>query len=434
MHVLIIGFVWPEPCSSAAGSRMLELIDAFRSAHWKVTFASAAQASGHQADLDGRGVTCQSITLNSGSFDEFVTELQPDVVVFDRFMIEEQFGWRVAQACPTALRVLDTEDLHSLRKARRNRLREALRNAGSGLERDAAIATCMAAEPVALFRAMVAEEISYREIAAIQRCDLTLMISEFEISLLVRFFGVARSKLHYCPFMLPQVPLPQDDFSRREHFVSLGNFRHEPNWDAVLWLKERLWPSIRAVLPQTELHIYGAYPPPKATALSSHQDGFIVKGWAADAGQVLSGARVCLAPLRFGAGIKGKLAQAMAVGTPSVTTPVGAEAMRSPDLPWPGVVAAEAGALIAGAIDLYSNAERWRQAQLDGVALYNQRFSRHSHRGALLNKLQQSAQSLAEVRANDFTGAMLRHHAHQSTRYMSKWIETKALLQAAVTG
>jgi len=432
VQVLIIGLVWPEPCSSAAGGRMLGLIESFCLAGWQVAFASPAQATERQADLASLGVACRAIALNSDCFDAFVAETQPDIVVFDRFMVEEQFGWRVAAACPAALRVLDTEDLHSLRKARQIALQAGLKNASSQPSRDAAVARLLAAAPFSLFKQMAAEEITLREVASIQRCDLTLMISDIEVALLVELFNIPPGKLHYCPFMLTASEVSLPAFDQRRHFISIGNFRHAPNWDAVLWLRERLWPSIRAALPEAELHVYGAYPPPKATALHSHRDGFLVKGWAADAHAVLARSRVCLAPLRFGAGIKGKLADAMTAGTPSVTTPIGAEGMAAVGLSWPGAVAGQAAEFVAEAVALYRDPGRWRQAQCDGAILLSQRFSALDHRPKLIDKIQQSHQHLQEIRTADFTGAMMRHHFHQSTRYMSKWIETKARLREAM--
>ena len=116
--LLILGFVWPEPKSSAAGSRMMQLIDLFAAANYNVTFASTAQNLEFSEDLTRIGISIQNIELNSSSFDEFIKELNPEIVLFDRFMVEEQFGWRVSECCPDALKILDTEDLHCLRQAR----------------------------------------------------------------------------------------------------------------------------------------------------------------------------------------------------------------------------------------------------------------------------------------------------------------------------
>ena len=108
--LLIIGYVWPEPNSSAAGSHMLQLIAFFQAQGYVVTFTSPAQQTEHMVDLTDIGVFVEPITLNCDSFDTFIAQLQPDIVLFDRFMMEEQFGWRVAEHCPNALRILDTED------------------------------------------------------------------------------------------------------------------------------------------------------------------------------------------------------------------------------------------------------------------------------------------------------------------------------------
>jgi glycosyltransferase involved in cell wall biosynthesis len=104
------------------------------------------------------------------------------------------------------------------------------------------------------------------------------------------------------------------------HFVTIGNFMHKPNVDSILWLKETLWPQIRAQLPSAELHVWGAYAQDRHRHLTNKKQGFFVKGHADDCFDTLSRYRVLLAPLRFGAGIKGKVADSWAVGTPVVTT------------------------------------------------------------------------------------------------------------------
>src|SRR6056297_4363571 len=116
--ILVIGYVWPEPTTTAAGCRMLQLLDAFLTFGYDITFASTASKTQYSLDLAKLGVQEVAIQLNHSSFDEFVKELSPNVVVFDRFMVEEQFGWRLAEFAPNALRILNTEDLHALRKSR----------------------------------------------------------------------------------------------------------------------------------------------------------------------------------------------------------------------------------------------------------------------------------------------------------------------------
>ena len=421
-RVLIVGYVWPEPRSSAAGSRMIELIELFRAQGWEVTFASAAALSEHRFVLAELGVPEVAITLNCDSFDALVSELQPDMVLFDRFFTEEQFAWRVERTCPQALRVLDTSDLHSLREARQQLLKQAQQACTSEAEKHRLGA--VQADAGQLFAAMAASDIAQREIAAIYRSDLTLMISEFEMQLLQQQFGVPAALLHHCPLMLIPSNTTQPDFATREHFLSIGNFRHAPNWDAVLWLKHALWPLIRQRLPQAQLHIYGAYPPPKATALHNPKQGFLVLGWAEDAHQVMSQARVCLAPLRFGAGIKGKLADAMACGTPSVTTTIGSEGMHG-ELPWAGAVAQSPEAIADAAVALYQSPELWLAAQNNGSRILAERFARGPLGEQLLARLRELGEQREPLRQANFVGSMLRHHSHKSTQYMSQCIAAK---------
>lgn len=422
--LLIVGYVWPEPNSSAAGSRMMELIHIFLQQHWSVIFASAASLSEHRADLLSIGVTEQAIELNNSSFDDYVAQLQPDAVMFDRFFTEEQFGWRVEQACPNALRILNTEDLHSLRHIRQKMLKQSQRPLHNEIDRQSV--QPVLAGSAELFEKMSEDDMSQREIAAIFRCDLTLIISEFEMDLLIKYFNVPERLLHYCPFLtttaLEKSDLP--DFTAREHFIAIGNFRHEPNWDSVCYLKYAIWPLIRSQLPFAQLHVYGAYPPPKALQLHKPQQGFHVKGWADDAINVIKQARVCLAPLRFGAGLKGKLMDAMRTGTPSVTTPIGAEGMCD-GLAWGGAVASSAQGIAEAAIELYLNEPLWNMAQRQGFAILSEHLGKQDQAKLLVERLAELRETFLQERQQNFIGNMLRHHSHKSTQYMSQWIEAK---------
>ncbi|WP_137169478.1 glycosyltransferase family 4 protein [Marinomonas sp. FW-1] len=404
MHLLVIGYVWPEPNSSAAGSRMMQLLNSFHKEQWQISFASPAQQTEHMADLSQLGIEAEHIELNSDSFDHYIAEKKPDIVVFDRFMMEEQFGWRVEKFSPDSLRVLNTEDLHSLRQARHNALKQNREFVIEDLYNDHGI----------------------REIAAIHRCDLTLMISEVEAKLLVDQFHAPETHVFHLPFMLPE-PQQTDtlrSFEDREHFISIGNFRHAPNWDAVLQLKTEIWPKIRKRLPKAEMHIYGAYPPPKATQLHNAKEGFLVKGWAEDAQAVMQQARLCLAPLRFGAGIKGKLVEAMQVGTPSITTSIGAESMHGV-LPWNGVITDNIDTFVDAAVSLYEDKESWLLMQQNGNTILQARYQAEEWEPKLINRLKLQLQLKESLRNKHFLGLMLRHHSLKSTQYMSQWIELK---------
>ena len=408
--LLVIGYVWPEPNSSAAGSRMLQLIDIFQAQQYNVTYASPALESDHMIDLETLDIKKVSIELNNSSFDDYINTLKPDVVLFDRFMMEEQFAWRVEKQCPSALRLLETVDLHCLRQARH----QAVKN-----NKDALI----------LDNLDLNNDTALREVASILRCDLSLLISEYEIALLKNNYHVNEELLLYLPFMYESINKEECikqwlAFDKRENFVTIGNFRHEPNWDSVLYLKNKIWPLIKAELKNAELHVYGSYPPKKAQQLHNPKQGFYIKGWADDAIDTLSQYRICLSPLRFGAGMKGKLADAMLSGTPSVTTSIGAESMHG-KYDWPGVIADEPSSIAKAAIELYGDKNKWEQYQLNGISIVNDIFNKEANEKILLNKLSSILNSLDEHRNNNFTGMMLRHHKMKSTMYMSQWIEAK---------
>lgn len=404
--LLVVGYVWPEPKSSAAGSRMLSLLSMFRAQGWTVIFASPAEKSPHRFDLSQWHISEEQIQLNDSSFDEQLKEWQPDMVMFDRFMLEEQFGWRVEQQCPNALRLLDTEDLHFLRLARQQAFKAGREVTLQDLH----------------------SEQAQREIAAIYRSDLTLIISEAEMQLLTEHFNVPKALLCYSPFWLDtEIAADLPEFAQRQHFVSIGNFRHEPNWQAVLWLKQQIWSLIRKQLPKAELHIYGAYPPPKATQLHQPKDGFLIKGWAEDAAEVIKSARVLLAPLPFGAGLKGKFIDAMAQGTPNVTTAVGAEAMLHQG-EWAGLMGETAQEIADAAVLLYQDETLWQQKQQQGFVILAKRFAIHEHQPRVWQQLMDVQQQLSQHRLTNFTGAMLRHHQHRSTQFMAQWIEAKTKL------
>ena len=401
----MIGHVWPEPTSSAAGWRILQLIRLFISNKYEVSFACAATKSPHSYPLEQEDMDCHDILLNDSSFDDLVRTISPDVVMFDRFMVEEQFGWRVAEACPQAIRILDTEDLHFLRHARQEAFKKN----------------------IPWDDGLLYSDLAKREIASILRSDLSIVISKEEITLLKEKFGIAEGIISYLPFFEEQLSTDVlstwKGFDERAHFVFIGNFLHEPNWKTVQLLKTEYWPIVRKRVPKAELHIYGAYPSQKVWQLHNPKEGFVVKGRAEDARETLSHYRVLFAPIPFGAGLKGKFVDAMLSGTPSVSTTVGTEGMDNGN--WAGYITDDPEELIENAIELYNDSTSWESKQALIPQSLQRTTSDKQQQDSFMQQVENIRLHLDQHRNANFIGQILQSQQHGATRYMSLWIEEK---------
>lgn len=399
--MLVIGLVWPEPTSSAAGWRILQIIDLFISNGFEVTFASAASKSEYSYPLKDKGIVEKEIALNDSTFDQWIQNLQPDYVLFDRFMVEEQYSWRVSQSCPAAIRILDTEDLHFVRNARQQAYKK-------GLETE---------------KSMYYSDLAKRELASIYRSDLSILISEFEINLLKEEFRIDPALICYLPFHLEsrnKLEVPR--FEERSNFMFIGNFIHEPNWKTVQVIKE-IWPIIRKRLPQAEVHIYGAYPSEKVNQLHNEAQGFFIKGRAEDAVETMKNYRVLLAPIPFGAGQKGKFIDALYAGTASVSSLVGAEGMFQ-GLAWPGYIADTTADLIEKAILLHENKAEWEISRQKSMDILEQ-FDGKNWGQNLMKRITEIEDDVSQHRSNNMVGQILWSSQFLSTKYLSQWIEEK---------
>ena len=392
--LLVLSSVWIEPTSSAAGYRMLQLLKVFRNLDYVIHYATPALKTGNEYTED---METHCIALNSDSFDEFVTNLEPAAVLYDRFMVEEQFGWRVRACFPEIIQVLDTEDLHFLRKARAKAV-----NSGN---------------PLNLYT-----EDCKREIASILRCDLTIMISQFEIKLLEDKFQIAADQLVYLPFIYEPESKRVGGFDSRKNFLSIGGFMHAPNMDAVRQLK-KLWPEIRKKT-GAEIHLYGSYAGPEALQMNDPKTGFLIKGRAEAVDPLMNSYRVLLAPLRFGAGQKGKLFDALKGGMPSVTTLVGVEGMLEDDQQWSGMVADTDDAFVEAAANLYSDKVLWGNAAQNCERLLTENFSKNYALNAE-RQIQACEQNLLGHRQRFFVGEVMKTDQQARYKYLSKYIEQK---------
>jgi O-antigen biosynthesis protein len=402
--LLIIGMVWPEPTSSAAGQRMLQLIKVFSNMKFDITFACAAAKNSSSYDLNSIGVKSVSIALNCDTFDDFIKNLNPNIVVYDRYITEEQYGWRITEHCPNALKILDTEDLHGLRKAREIAFKQ---NDVFGLQH-------------------LHNPVMYRELASIYRCDLSLIISKSEMDFLNKM-GVPSFLIHYLPFLI-ETKKPGElqnlpSFEERKDFVTIGNFRHAPNYQSILKLRQ-LWPKLKIRIPKARLLVYGAYESGKVSQLNNITEGFIIKGFATDVSTVMQQAKVCLAPLPFGAGLKGKVFDAMLNGTPVVTSTIGSEGIfSSEDLKFS--VADREEAFVEYAATLYGEKNLWIAYQQKSFELIHNRFDKALFETSFKNKLLKLLANIKSHRLQNFTGGMLTQQSFQSSKYLSKWIMEK---------
>ncbi len=384
---------------------MERLIKRFYADGYEITFASSSGYSSRSAKFS-EVAHWKNIELNSHSFNVLVKNLNPAIVLFDRFTTEEQFGWRVADECPNALRILDTEDLHFLRKGRE----KAIKSGEEFSDR------------------FIFSDEAKREIASIYRSDLSLIISEYEMELLTNKFKIPKEILLYLPFQLSESEIFSEkitpEFSDRTGFMTIGNFRHPPNLDSVRLLKKTIWPKIKKLLPVTTLHIYGSYPTEEVFQMHKPQEGFLIKGQIQDSEKAFTSARVCLAPLRFGAGLKGKFLEAMTYKTPLVTTPIGAEGMFN-ETSCPGLISKDFDILAQLAVALHEGEALWREKSNAGIHVLKSRFMYRTENDELLTRVNEVLKNLATQRKNNFIGQMLQFHTMRSSEFMSRFIQEK---------
>ncbi len=403
MKILIIGKVWPEPTSSAAGRRMKQLISLLQQ-KGEVHFACANASTGHEINLTELGVFTKNIELNNDSVNAYFQDLQPDVVVFDRFITEEQYGWRVMEACPHALRILNTEDLHFLRKTRQQYVKKTQQIASSldGLD--------------------FQNEETARELAAIYRCDWNLIISPFEMELLTKQMKVPSETLFHFPIFTEEKKQVNNTAT---HFLFVGNFLHEPNADAVRMLVEgKIWEQIHVKIPQAQLLIVGAYPNQHFLQMQNEKRGIRVLEHAENMEEIYAQTRVSLVPLRFGAGIKGKILESIEFGVPFVSTSIGAEGMYLEKLQ-ENCMADSWDIFIEKAVNLYQNETVREQVISDGNEILNSSFSQEKWASLFLQQFDNVYKTYLEQRKQNYFSFTLQHHSVMSTRYLSKWIMEK---------
>lgn len=466
---------WPYFCASAAGVRSWSVLHAMRAAFGRVHVASAAAEREATVSLRAAGLT--ATRLPTQDFSAHPTLASPRAALFDRFYVEEMYSWRVDRA---ALRVLDTQDLHHVR-AYRQRLVE---------EHEASSADAMREN------CPVDDDTLCRELAACHRSDVVLAVSAAE-ALRLLALGIPFHKVVLAPFFYPprspaetpwtasmagepaaRAPAPRPAFADRSGYVYIGNFRHPPNLDGLRLLLGHVWPAIRARhaahrpdAPLPELDVHGAYAGtiPRRLAAEYGAEGVRFRGFAPCQFRALAARRVQLAPLRFGAGIKGKVADGWHAGTPCITTPVGAEGMDGQEVQarrdlarrvaaaaaatagdtnggeahqkageadgtgdgglWPFggdvVDAVDVDGAADAAFALHEDPGRWNAAQAAGDRLLARLFDARAHEPQLAAALRAASLHAPAHRGRDATQAVLWHASLRYTEIHGRLVERR---------
>ncbi|WP_222565174.1 glycosyltransferase [Novilysobacter antarcticus] len=348
-NVLVIDAFSPRPDRDSASLRLLNLMLMLREEGAHVVFLPADR--GHAGDYT-REMQQLGIEVWYAPFAQpLPTWLRKHGPRFDSVLVCRHYVMRevlplLRRHAPQARVILDTVDLHYLREQR-----------GAELAKDPA-------------RARAALRTRRSELDVIARSDATFVVSEVERDLLARELPDSRVEVLSNLHRMGGEGLP---YEQRRDVMFVGGFRHPPNVDAACWFVEKVWPLLRAQEPALQFHCIGGDVPPEVQALSA-QPGVIVHGHVPDLTPLLAGVRLTVAPLRYGAGVKGKVNQPMAHGQPVVATACAIEGMHlrhGEDV----LVADDAAGFAAAVLRVYREPDLWHQLARNGRENIQRHFS-----------------------------------------------------------
>ncbi|HEY5307687.1 MAG TPA: glycosyltransferase [Casimicrobiaceae bacterium] len=355
-RVLVVDACMLTPDQDAGSLRMQAILEILTSLACKVTFVAdnLEYREPYVTQLQQRGVEvlfhpyvasiAQVLADRGGEF---------DIVVMSRHYVAVQHIDAVRTFAARALVVFDTVDLHFLRAQRQAELEgSAIARAASRSKRD-------------------------EELALIRKADVTLVVSHYEQALLGELVPDARvmvlSTIHD---LLPA----GKSFAQREGLVFIGGFQHPPNADAVLWYAQEILPRVREALPGTRTYIVGSKVPASIRALAA--EDFVVTGHVPDVAPYFTGCLASIAPLRYGAGVKGKINLAMSYGLPVIATTPSIEGMHlRPDEDV--AVADDPAAFAQQIVRVCTDEALWQKLAAGGRDNIRRHFSRDVARGTI---------------------------------------------------
>lgn len=355
-HILIVDALTPDAARDSGSLRMLNIMRLLRELGWRVSFMAdnrmAAREEIVQLGRVGVHVLCKPWSPS------LATWLRREGAALDAVMLCRHYVAApnlelVRRLAPRAKLLFDTVDLHFLREQR-----AAEHKGNATLARQA--------------------ELSRRcEMALIQACDITFVVSPIEHALLARELPQARVELLS---NVHELYGRRADFASRNGLVFVGGFNHPPNEDAVRWLVGEIFPLIHAQRPDLTLHLIGDIPEAARSSLAA--PGVQIHGRIADLAPWMDGCRVALAPLRYGAGVKGKVNMAMSHGMPVVATSMAAEGMQLRD----GeeiLLADDTAGFAAAVLRLHEDETLWLRLSERGLDNVREHFSFDAARATL---------------------------------------------------
>ena len=351
--IIYFSRIWPMQHLSAASVRVLSIIDMLQKLDYEVHFVSSQKLTNERKEMIEAVLPNKTYRqIDPNNFKAITKYLNgfetPFLSIFDTFVTEEYYGHFMYSMHPETPRILDTQDLHSLRVARLKKFEEIQKSSPGDFWSAEHMNTVLKEFPSAL-----EDDYHARELASIYRSDITWISSEYEKMMLERLYGLERllvmpifyegNQIDASKYLFQReyTPKIEGDFSeprafqRRSNFVWLGNFAHSPNLQAVDYLISEIWPKISKKLESKknlkktpELHIYGANFPKEMKDKIRGIPRVKARGLMPSLERLMR-YRALLAPLFYGAGIKGKITSSWVNLLPVITTPVGSEGLYS---------------------------------------------------------------------------------------------------------
>ncbi|WP_051622196.1 Hint domain-containing protein [Acidocella facilis] len=367
-RALVIDDAWPRPDRNAGAQAILSHMRALQALGWHVSFlprTGAAPDGAAQALLAAQGIAClaapaiasveEALCRQAGMF---------ELVYLHRVSVAAPYMSLIRHYQPRARVMFSVADLHHLRLGRQGEIQERPE----------------------LTRA--AQRQQAQEFAVMLQADAVLTHSPAEAALL-RQAGLEAQKLHLVPWAIkPVKPAMRTD---REGLLLVGNFAHEPNLDGLLWFAQAVLPALAG----QRLTVVGAGLP-HGVAQMLRTQGVELAGAVEDLAPYYARARLALAPLRFGAGIKGKVLEAWAHGLPCVMTPIAAEGLELPPA-LRAAVAPDAAGLIAAIGTLSQDAGASKAHVAAGRALLRAGFTAKAVESALAKAIAPMTSSVVTI-------------------------------------